>query len=132
MAKTLAVIFGIVFVLVGVLGFIPNPIVSSDPSALFLANGLHSAVHFLIGVILLIAAAKGEGASSLWLKIFGVVYLLLAIIGFIQIGSTGSADMLGLVRYNAADNYLHLVLGIVLLGVGLMVGKSRMADTATM
>ncbi len=128
MAKTLAVIFGIVFVLVGVLGFIPNPIVANDPGAIFLANGLHSVVHFLVGVILLIAAAKGEGASSLWLKIFGVVYLLLAVIGFIQ----GGGLMLGLVAYNGADNYLHLVLGIVLLGIGLMVGKSKMADGMTM
>lgn len=132
MAKTLAVIFGIVFVLVGILGFIPNPIVANSPDALFLADGLHSMVHLLIGVILLIAAAKGEGASSLWLKIFGVVYLLLAIVGFIQIGTAGSAKMVNLVLYNGADNYLHLVLGIVLLGVGLMTGKSKMADMTTM
>jgi Domain of unknown function (DUF4383) len=129
MAKTLAVIFGVVFVLVGILGFIPNPIIYSD-GAIFLANGLHSAVHFLVGVILLIAAAKGESASSLWLKIFGVVYLLLAIIGFIQIGSDSMANLLGVV-YNGADNWLHLVLGIVLLALGLMGGKSKM-DSATM
>ena len=58
--------------------------------------------------------------------------LLLAVIGFIQIGNGNPGTMFGLVDYNAADNYLHLVLGIVLLGVGLMTGKSKMMDGATM
>jgi hypothetical protein len=48
------------------------------------------------------------------LKTFGIIYLLLAIVGFIQLGSSGAEEgmLLGIASFNAADNYLHLVLGL--------------------
>lgn len=111
MAKKLAILFGAVFVLVGVLGFIPNPIVGA--AGLFQTDALHNIVHLLIGVILLIVAVSAPAKSALWLKIFGVVYLLLVVLGFLLIPEGGM--LLGLVTMNTADHFLHLVLGIVLL-----------------
>jgi hypothetical protein len=119
MAKKLALVFGIVFVLVGVLGFIPNPIVGMD--GLFMTNMLHDLVHLLIGVVLLIVGISAPEKSSLWLKIFGVVYLLLVVLGFLLIPSGGS--LLGLVVMNMADHWLHLVLGVVLLAAGFVGNK---------
>jgi hypothetical protein len=124
MAKKFAVIFGIVFVLVGLLGFVSNPIVGAN--GFFLTDGLHNVVHLLVGVVLLIAAGAGASASALWLKIWGVVYLVLFLDGLVQL------PLLGFVTANVADNYLHLVLGIVLLIVGFTAGKGRMMDGATM
>ncbi len=123
MAKKLAVLFGIVFVLVGVLGFIPNPIVGS--TALFVTDTLHNIVHLLIGVVLLIVAMSAPEKSSLWLKIFGVIYLLLAVLGFILVPSGGA--LLGLVMMNTADHWLHVVLGVVLLIAGIVSNKPAMA-----
>lgn len=120
MAKKLAVLFGIVFVIVGLLGFIPNPIVGA--AGLFQTDHLHDLVHLLIGVILLIVAFAAPAASSLWLKIFGVVYLLLAVLGFLMVPHGGM--LLGLVTMNAADHWLHVVLGIVLIIAGMMRGSS--------
>lgn len=110
MAKKLGILFGIVFVIVGLLGFISNPIVGAN--GIFLTDTLHNIVHLLVGVILLVAA-KSHSASVLWLKIFGVVYLLLAVLGFL------TPDLLNsIVAANTADAFLHLVLGIILVWAG--------------
>jgi hypothetical protein len=126
MAKKLAVVFGVIFVLVGVLGFIPNPIVGA--TGLFMTNTLHDLVHLLIGVILLVVAMTAPAKSALWLKIFGVVYLLLVVLGFLLIPSGGM--LLGLVTMNMADHFLHLVLGVVLLAAGMMANNSSSSMAA--
>lgn len=114
MAKTLAIIFGIIFVLVGLLGFVGNPLVGMD--AFFAANMLHNLVHLVLGLILLYVAFWSSAQSVLWLKIIGWVYLVVAILGFLLVSGTG--NLLGLITINAADDWLHLVLAIILLVVG--------------
>jgi len=61
-------------------------------------------------------------------KIFGIVYLLVAILGFFS----GSGSVLGFLDVNSADNWLHVVLGIVVLGAGFMSAKETMVSQATM
>jgi len=119
MAKTLAIVFGIVFVLVGLLGFIPNPLVGMG--GIFDTNTLHDLVHLLIGVVLLVVAFNSPASSALWLKIMGYVYAVIAILGFLLVSGTG--DLLGLVTINPADNWLHVVLAIVLLAAGYLYGE---------
>ncbi len=127
MAKKLAWLFGVVFVLVGILGFIPNPIVG--PNAVFHTNAVHNLVHLIIGVFLIIGGTQSEAAASKFLVIFGVVYLLVAILGFFSVDAGGKGMLLGLVAINVADNWLHIVLAIVLIGAGLMAGKARPVTT---
>ncbi len=129
MAKKWAVLFGIVFVIVGLLGFIPNPIVGA--TGFFQTDMLHNIVHLLVGIVLLFAA-KSDSASRLWLKIWGIVYLVLFLDGLVQIHMNGD-KLLGIVTANPADTWLHLVLGIVLVIVGYAGSKSPMTmDKATM
>lgn len=113
MAKKLAIIFGIVFVLVGLLGFVSNPIVGMNAEAYFLTDAVHNIVHLLIGVLLLVAGAKSESAAASSMKIFGIVYLVLFLNGLVD-----ENTLLGFVTQNAHDTWLHLVLGIVLLIAG--------------
>ncbi len=120
MSQKLAKVLGIVFVIIGVLGFIPNPIVGG--SGMFEANALHNLVHIVIGVILIMMAKKEDGARR-WLKIFGIVYLLVAILGFLAVGSDGMGNVLGLIAVNSADNWLHVILGVILLGLSFSGGK---------
>jgi hypothetical protein len=47
-----------------------------------------------------------------------VVYLLVAVLGFLVVDETGKGMILNLVAINKADNLLHLVLGVVLIGAG--------------
>lgn len=126
MAKTLAIVFGIVFVLVGILGWIPNPLVGMG--AIFDTNHVHDIVHIVFGLILLAVAFMAAGKSALWLKILGVVYLLIAVLGFLLVPDGG--DLLGLVTTNMADHLLHVVLGIVLLVAGFVAKGSKAMPAA--
>lgn len=127
MAKTLAIVFGAIFVLVGILGFVNNPLVG--PSGIFMTNGLHNLVHLLFGIILLVASRGGQASSASWLKILGVVYLVLAVVGFLL--APNGPSLLGLVSINMADHWLHVVLGVVLLIAG-MRGNSAAGQSVSM
>ncbi len=119
MAKKLAIVFGVVFVLVGAMGMVGTGIVG--PMGLFETNSLHDIVHLLVGIVLLGVAFMAPASSGTWLKIFGVVYLVIAILGFLLV--PGGGELLGLVHTNVADHLLHIVLGIVLYVAGMMGAK---------
>jgi hypothetical protein len=119
MSKIVALVFGIVFVVVGLLGFVPNPIVG--PGALFDTNLVHDLIHLVFGLILLFVAWKAPAKSGLWLLILGIVYLVVALLGFVLTPNGGL--LLGLVETNTTDHWLHVVLGVVLVLFGLMGGK---------
>lgn len=106
-AKTAATVFGVVFVVVALLGFAGGfGIVGMN--GFFETNPLHDIVHLLSGIIFLIVAFAAPSKSSATLMIFGVVYALVTILGFaIDLGALGLAA-------NSADNYLHLVLAIAI------------------
>jgi hypothetical protein len=123
MAKNLIILFGVVFVVVGLLGFFPNPIVGAN--GYFVTNTVHDLVHLISGILFLIIGMSAAGSSSSALIIFGVVYGLVAILGFI-----GETAILGLGMVNAADNALHVVLALVFL-IGGFSTKSKM-DAMTM
>ncbi len=126
MAKKSALVIGIVFVLVAILGFIPNGIVGEG--ATFETNTLHDIIHLIFGIILIGVSVKAAEKSATALKVTGIIYLILAIVGFIQ-GDT----VLGIIPVNGADNWLHLVLGIVIGALGFAgKGGSSAPDAAPM
>lgn len=107
--KTVAQIVGVVLTLVGLLGFFMGPNLFG-----FTVNGLHNVVHLVTGLIGLWAGfSKGGEYAQGYNKWLGVVYLLVAVLGFVA-----PALMVSLLNGNSADNFLHLVLGLVLAGVG--------------
>lgn len=108
MARTVALVFGIVFLLVGFLGFILNP-TGGDLLGIFAVNALHNLVHLLFGVLGIAAAYMGW--SRAYLQGVGVIYLLLGVLGFIPGLYLSDGMLLGIVHINLADNLLHLVLG---------------------
>lgn len=112
-AKTAAIVLGIVFLAVGILGFFPNPLIS--PTGLFVVNTTHNLVHLISGVVLLAGAYSTLG-SALALKIVGVVYALVAILGLV----TGGDMLLGIIAMNAADHWLHVALAVVILAAGFL------------
>ena len=118
--KLAATVIGIVFLAVGILGFIPNPIVS--PTGMFAVNTLHNVVHLVSGAVLLGGVYTSLG-SGLALKIVGVVSGAVAILGLV----VGPGMLLGLIHVNAADNWLHVVLAIVILAAGFMLPDNKTA-----
>jgi len=119
MAKTLGMLFGIVFLVVGILGFFPAispPDASGMPMLLniFMVNTAHSIVHIASGAVFLFASMAGAGPARLWFKIFGLVYAVVAILGFM----TPNGMLLGMISNNPADTWLHVVLAAVMLLIG--------------
>jgi hypothetical protein len=125
---------GAVFLVVGILGFIPG--ITSDVGSLgfaghgshamllglFQVSVLHNIVHVLFGVAGL-ALARSMGSAKGYLVWGGAIYLVLFVYGLIFNG-----DMAGnFVPVNAADNVLHLLLGIGMLAVGLVLGRQTVA-----
>jgi hypothetical protein len=109
-ARTAGLVIGIVFILVGILGFIPNPLVS--PDGLFAVNAAHNVVHLASGAVIL-AGVYSFGAS-LGLKIIGIVYAIVAVLGLVM----GGDMLLGMIAMNTADHWLHVALAVVILAAG--------------
>ena len=103
-------VLGAVFILVGILGFVPNPLVS--PTGLFMVNTAHNIVHLASGAVIL--AGVYSFGSGLGLKIIGVVYAIVAILGLVM----GGDMLLGMIAMNMADHWLHVALAVVLLLAG--------------
>ena len=114
MIKSAAALFGIVFLLVGILGFVPGVAPDQMLFKIFHVNAAHNIVHIGSGIIFLIAAMAGAEASTAWFKIFGVIYAIVAIWGFV----VGTGNTLWMVSNNPAVTYLHVVLAAVMLFLG--------------
>ncbi|MGH2603239.1 MAG: DUF4383 domain-containing protein, partial [Dehalococcoidia bacterium] len=106
MARTVAAVFGAVYLLVGLLGFVLVPGGEGDLLGLFPVNALHNIVHVLLGAILLYGATSTP-AAIMSLRGVGVVLILLGILG------VPFPDGFGLVPLGGADIALHLVTGAI-------------------
>ncbi|MEU3623654.1 hypothetical protein BS329_13565 [Amycolatopsis coloradensis] len=134
-----ALVVGAVFLLVGVLGFIPGVTSNYDQImgaghesgalllGVFQVSILHNIVHLAFGVAGLLMARKPGGAKT-FLVAGGVIYLVLWVYGLlIDHGSTAN-----FVPLNGADNWLHLGLGLGMIALGLIPvsgGKAPIADS---
>jgi hypothetical protein len=122
--STVAAVFGAVYVLVGLGGFfVSDTFAATDDATLlgFEVNHLHNIVHLLIGVALLAASRRTESARRANMLV-GATYLVLGVIGWFLTGT--EANILAL---NAADHWLHLLSGGVLLGVAVAADKRARA-----
>ena len=127
-----AAIVGVVFLLVGVLGFIPGITTNfgdlsfaghnSDARLLgvFQVSILHNIVHLLFGIAGLVMARTAAQARN-YLVFGGAIYLVLFVYGLI-VGQESAANF---VPVNTADDFLHLVLGIGMVGLGLVLTRDR-------
>ncbi|GHO93408.1 membrane protein [Reticulibacter mediterranei] len=122
--KTFAFAVGIVFVLVGILGFIPALVPGGALLGIFAVNVLHSVVHLLIGILGI--AAAYTGLARRYNQVIGAIYLLLGVLGFIPPLVIDNA-LLGIVSINLADNLLHLVAGTAMVAVGFALGKTQIS-----
>ena len=120
--STVALAFGAIYALVGVVGFfvsgdVPFAGKDGDPLVLFDVNGLHNIVHLLIGVALIGASRTTASARGANLAI-GATYILLGVLG--PVINDSAVDVIGL---NGADHVLHLVSGAALVATALLADK---------
>src|SRR5713226_7264095 len=114
MVKTLAILFGVVFLAIGILGFVPGITKDEMLLGIFMVNTVHSVIHIVSGVVFLLAGMGGAGASRMWFQIFGLIYAVVAIMGFV----VGNGMIFNLISNNTADTWLHVVLAVVMLLIG--------------
>ncbi|HEY0417423.1 MAG TPA: DUF4383 domain-containing protein [Gaiellaceae bacterium] len=124
--QTLATAVGATFLLVGILGFIPGitthygdiSFAGHDSGAkllgIFQVSILHNIVHLLFGIVGL-ALARAADTARTYLVGGGVVYLALWVLGIV-----GGGDW---IPVNTADNWLHFILGIGMIGLGFVAGR---------
>jgi hypothetical protein len=121
LVQTLTLIVGVIFVVVGVLGFVPGvtthygdlSFAGHDSGAkllgVFQVSVLHNLVHIAFGVVGIVLA-KAPDSSRLYLIGGGIVYLALWVLGV--------ANGASWIPANTADNWLHFGLGIGMIGLG--------------
>jgi hypothetical protein len=128
MVKTAAILFGIVFLVVGILGFVPACTTDMNGMPMLLGifhvNTAHNIVHLASGAVFLLCGMAGAGASRTFFRIFGIVYAIVAILGFMN----GDKPLLSIISSNMADTWLHVGLAAVMLIIGFGSGGR---DTAT-
>ncbi|WP_067494887.1 DUF4383 domain-containing protein [Actinoplanes sp. TFC3] len=132
--RTAALAVSIVFVLVGILGFIPGITTNYGDMAfaghhsdahllgIFQVSILHNIVHLLFGLVGLALARTSEGARAFLIG-GGAIYLVLWLYGLI-VGQDSSANFVPL---NTADDWLHLLLGLGMIALGLLLTRRRSA-----
>jgi hypothetical protein len=133
MAKTLCRILGIVFILVGIIGFLAPGLLGMHLSL------AHNLVHIISGALALYFGYAGTlSGARLFCMVFGVVYLLLGVVGFLAGGSAahnvagvpaghhGATDsslwavLPGTLELASMDHIVHILLGLVFLVGGFL------------
>lgn len=131
MAKTIATILGVAFLLVGLLGFVMPGFLGLHLSM------MHNLVHIISGALALYFGLKGTLASArLFCIVFGIVYALLGVCGFLLGGANqhtvagvpathGTDSRLlalipGQLEFATMDHVVHILLGLVFLIGGFM------------
>ncbi|WP_082931859.1 DUF4383 domain-containing protein [Mycolicibacterium setense] len=129
-------IVGILFLIVGVLGFIPG--ITTDYGdlhwaghhseamllGLFSVSVLHNLVHLAFGAVGVLTARRADAARA-YLIGGGVVYAILWLYGLV-IDPDSAANF---IPVNSADNWLHLGLAVVMIALGLVFGRAATATS---
>ncbi|MDT4910925.1 MAG: hypothetical protein QOC66_53 [Pseudonocardiales bacterium] len=125
-----ATVVAATFVLVGILGFVPGITTHySDMTGaghnsmakllgIFNVSILHNLVHLLFGIVGLALARTASGAKS-YLIGGGVIYLVLWVYGLLIDKNTNA----NFIPVNTADNWLHFVLGLGMIALGVLLGR---------
>lgn len=114
MAKTLSLLLGAAFVLLGGSAFLPNTVIS--PSGIFLTSTILGSIYILSGLILFLVGLSSSRAVTLCMKVLGALYVLGAIAGLVLLPQGG--HVFGTLWTNMPDHYLAGALGVALLVAG--------------
>ncbi|HEY0003336.1 MAG TPA: DUF4383 domain-containing protein [Pyrinomonadaceae bacterium] len=124
MAKTIATILGAGFLLVGICGFIAPGMLGMHLSL------AHNLVHIISGAAALYFGLSGSlSAARLFCLVFGAVYLLLGVVGFVagkaqavtgdMPGMSPDDKLLkllpGVLEFGKMDHIVHILLGLIFL-----------------
>jgi hypothetical protein len=111
MTRNFALVIGLAFLVMGILGFVPSVTMDGEYLfGIFAVGAVNNLVYMLVGA--LGVAAYYWDRSKLYCQVLGVFMLLIAIMGFIP-ALVFDEKLLGIIAVNLANNILHLVVGAV-------------------
>ena len=122
-ARIIALITGSLFIAIGLIGFTDNPFFGASPDALFHSDVMQNAIYIGSGALFIFLAVIAPEAISTFLIMLACIYLLIAILGFIDIGTGGNGNVLGFLQMNEYGNVLYLALGLFMLISGIRIRK---------
>ncbi|MDQ8039316.1 MAG: DUF4383 domain-containing protein, partial [Rickettsiella sp.] len=111
MLKGFALIFAIFFIGLGIVEFIPPLRHNQLLFNLFEVNSVHNLFHILVGFVALSASVSAVYAK-LYFKFFGIVFALIAILGFALNGN------LSFLQVNLADSFFYAIVALITLYLG--------------
>jgi uncharacterized protein DUF4383 len=117
-AGRIAGVVGIVYMLVGIGGFVVGAAYSSHHVLVFQVTPLHNLAHLALGALLVVGASRGAESARQAMLVVGSVFLLLSVFGPLIMDMP--MDVLGL---NGADHLLHGATAIGLLGAAVLLGR---------
>jgi len=130
-------VFGVIYLIVGIVGFVPGLLQSPPADAptlilpqfygyllgYFAVNWVHDLVHIIVGIWGLAAGATVAGSRSFF-RVVAVIFILLFILGFVP----GFKTLFGLAPLFGADAWLHLITGIIAAYFGWGVSEQQHAS----
>jgi hypothetical protein len=133
-AQVYAVVIGAVLVVAGITGFFYNASFATGDGTdrdavigILDVNGWHNVFHIVTGGLGL-AVASSYAASRGYALGLGLVYLVVAFVGFVA----GSGDeIVNLIPVNTEDNFLHLLIGMAGVGAGVATPASPAPSLAS-
>jgi hypothetical protein len=121
-AQVYALVIGTTLTIAGIVGFFYNASFGSGNGTsrdavlgILDVNGWHNVVHIASGAVGLLVA-RSYGGARVYALLFGAVYLLVALLGFL---AGDGSELFNLIPVNTEDNFLHLLIGIAGVGAGL-------------
>ncbi len=129
MVKTSVLVLGAALAAVGALGFVPGIAADGMLLGIFAVDTMHNVVHLASGVLAILFAMRGDDQAQLFAKGFGVVYALVAVLGFVA-----EDTLMSIISVNMAYHALHVVLALAFLyvGFGMKAGGSMMSSGPSM
>jgi len=114
--RSVTLLLGIVFLVLGIGAYVPLLAKDGMVFGFFAVDTMHNIIHLVVGAIGVYACTR-EDYAKLFYRVFGVIFAVIAILGFWK-----GADLY-MIHPNSADNFFHLIVGIVGLYYGYYFNK---------
>ena len=126
MIKKLGMLMGSLFLIGGILAFVPGVTKDGMYFGVFMVNTAHNILHIASGTMFLIASMLGPSPARLWFWLFGAFYAALAAIGV----AVGHGLIFGLIMNSPFDSWGHAALALIMLLIAFATPKQRAEATA--
>lgn len=119
--RILAMIFGLVFMILAVLGFMPEFYSNGKFLGLFANSSINNIFHLLVGTLGLMAGVRGSLYPRYFFIIVGAIYALIALLGFFD----STMSFFKFLTTSVYNNWLYLITGLLALYFGIALRRHR-------